>query len=536
MITSTTLQILNLSSNSLSGDLPLLTGSCTILDLSRNGLTGDLSALTKWEDNIQFIDLSVNRLAGPFPELTSEFLRLNHLNLSHNLLVNALPTSLSEYPKLSVLDLSYNQFSGPMLVNLLTSSTLQELYLENNFLEGEVNLLETQSSERKSVLRVLNLSSNRLNGSLPNDLATFSALQELVISNNNFSGLLPSSISKLVSLSILDISQNQFHGPFPPSVPSTLIYLNVSFNDLSGSVPAALARFPVSSFHPGNSNLKLPSGSGSSSGAGGIPSQGSAHKSLKRFIKVVIIVSCVAAALMLLIFLIIVIHYKRALTQAKTEASTSQFKDGERVRTLVLSAHDLPPSPRKASTSSEIIRSSEKAAAATTISASKNGQFSWSPDSGMPPTRIEVSSPDLLAGDLFFLDENITLTPEELSRAPAEVLGRSSHGTSYKATLESGILLTVKWLRDGVARPKKEFAREAKKFANIRHPNVVVLRGYYWGATHHEKLILSDFISPGSLASFLYGMLLSFIVPFLASPIIYYFFDPQIDLVGDFQR
>lgn len=62
----------------------------------------------------------------------------------------------------------------------------------------------------------------------------------------------------------------------------------------------------------------------------------------------------------------------------------------------------------------------------------------------------------------------------------------------------------MKWLREGVARPKKDFAKEARKFANIRHPNVVALRGYYWGPTQHEKLILSDYISPGSLASFLY--------------------------------
>lgn len=116
-----------------------------------------------------------------------------------------------------------------------------------------------------------------------------------------------------------------------------------------------------------------------------------------------------------------------------------------------------------------------------------------------------MRSPDRLAGELHFLDETITLTPEELSRAPAEVLGRSSHGTSYRATLENGVFLTVKWLREGVARPKKEFAKEAKKFANIRHPNVVGLRGYYWGPTPHEKLILSDYVAPGSLASFLYG-------------------------------
>jgi serine/threonine protein kinase len=115
-----------------------------------------------------------------------------------------------------------------------------------------------------------------------------------------------------------------------------------------------------------------------------------------------------------------------------------------------------------------------------------------------------------LVGELYFLDDTITMTPEELSRAPAEVLGRSSHGTSYRATLDNGVFITVKWLREGVAKQRKDFSKEAKKFANIRHPNVVGLRGYYWGPTQHEKLILSDYISPGSLTNFLYGKILIF--------------------------
>lgn len=181
---------------------------------------------------------------------------------------------------------------------------------------------------------------------------------------------------------------------------------------------------------------------------------------------------------------------------------------------MVVSAEDLMTS-RKGSSSEVISPDIAKSAVATGFSPSKNSQTSWSPESGDSFTaehlgRLDVRSPDRLVGELHFLDDTITLTPEELSRAPAEVLGRSSHGTSYRATLDSGIFLTVKWLREGVAKQRKEFAKEAKKFANIRHPNVVSLRGYYWGPTQHEKLILSDYILPGSLASFLYGMFLSF--------------------------
>ncbi|MQM03969.1 hypothetical protein Taro_036759 [Colocasia esculenta] len=514
MITSTTLQILNLSSNAISGELPLLTGSCTVLDLSKNQFTGNLTVIAKWGNDVEFIDLSHNQLTGPFPEITSQFLRLNHLNLSHNLLVDSLPSSLSQYPKLAVLDLSFNQFSGPILTDLLTSPTLQELHLQDNLLEGSLLLSRSQASERRSNLQVLDLSGNHFNGTLPDNFSNLTGLQVLDIAGNNFSGPLPRALAQLISVIFLDLSANHFTGPLPENLPNTLVGFNVSFNDLSGIVPVNLRKFPDSAFHPGNSRLLLP---GVPPGSGNSLTGKSNQKPTRTILKAVIIATCVAAVV-ILILLVIMVYYRRISQKSQSdEISSKDFQRGslpyvggnkglETGGPLAVAADDLI-TPKKGS--SEIISSDEKLATVGGFSPSKTSHFSWSPDSGDSYTaenlgRLDVHSPDRLAGDLYFLDDTITLSPEELSKAPAEVLGRSSHGTSYKATLDSGVLLTVKWLREGVAKPKKEFAKEAKKFANIRHPNVVGLRGYYWGPTQHEKLILSDYISPGSLASFLY--------------------------------
>jgi hypothetical protein len=121
------------------------------------------------------------------------------------------------------------------------------------------------------------------------------------------------------------------------------------------------------------------------------------------------------------------------------------------------------------------------------------------------PTKLDVYSPDRLAGELSFLDSSLAFTAEELSRAPAEVLGRSSHGTLYKATLDSGHMLTVKWLRVGLVKHKKEFAKEVKKIGSIRHQNIVPLRAFYWGPREQERLLLADYIQGDSLALHLYG-------------------------------
>ncbi|XP_057470437.1 LOW QUALITY PROTEIN: LRR receptor-like serine/threonine-protein kinase GHR1 [Actinidia eriantha] len=512
MITSTTLHTVNLSSNALSGDLPLLTGSCAVLDLSRNQFGGNLTRLLKWA-NIEILDLSQNGLTGPIPEVTSQFLRLNYLNLSHNLLSSSLPKVISQFPKLSVLDLGFNQLDGPLLTDLLTSTTLQEVHLENNVLDGSIEFSPSSSFETN--LQVLDLSHNQFSGYFPDGFGSLTGLQVLSLAANNLSGSLPTSMADMSVLSSLDLSQNHFTGALPNNLSKSLESFNVTYNDLSGVVPEILRKFPLSSFYPGNSRLQFPN---APPGSGQTPAGSHKSKPIKNIIKVVVIVVCVVA-LVILILLAIFIHYirisKRPHPQNVTKkdihirapSNPSGYSGKDSVGPLVVSAEDLTAS-RKGS-SSEIISPDEKMAAVTGFSPSKNSHFSWSPESGdsyTPETlaRFDVRSPDRLAGELHFLDDTISLTHEELSRAPAEVLGRSSHGTSYRATLNNGMFLTVKWLREGVAKHRKDFAKEAKKFANIRHPNVVGLRGYYWGPTQHEKLILSDYISPGSLASFLY--------------------------------
>jgi serine/threonine protein kinase len=66
-------------------------------------------------------------------------------------------------------------------------------------------------------------------------------------------------------------------------------------------------------------------------------------------------------------------------------------------------------------------------------------------------------------------------------------------------------MLTVKWLRVGLVKHKKEFAKEVKKIGSIRHPNIVPLRAYYWGPREQERLLLADYIQGDSLALHLYG-------------------------------
>lgn len=564
IITSTTLKILNVSSNSLSGTLPINTGSCAVMDLSNNKFSGNLSVMRTWGNAMEVIDLSHNQFTGSLPNETSQFLRLTSLDLSHNTLVGPLVSVLGTYPKLNVIDLSFNHLSGLLLSSLFTSSTLAHLYLSNNHFTGGIPLqkilpvspdssLEPSPLTQYLCLETLDLSSNQLNGSVPREIGLIGSLRALDLSKNNFTGSIPSEINKLDNLVDLDLSFNLLTGQIPGGLPDSLKKLNVSYNELSGIVPPNLRRFPDSSFHPGNAKLIFPP-IASPNNLPNVQPNHTHDKGMKAGLKAAVIGGCSAVAA-LLIILAIFLHYRRASnsqeltkhsqfdsTYARRDinkgsgSSSGYFGDYKNVQnmapvSLTFSADNLIPSEKEPhisglkgfSTESTLqwapdvkgLDSAKLSGSAVSPPKNKwsspgsNSHFSSSPQSegsSTPehPVILKVRSPDRLAGELYFLDDTLALTAEELSRAPAEVLGRSSHGTSYKATLDNGHLLTVKWLREGLARHRKDFAREVKKFGNLRHPNIISLRGYYWGPSEHEKLILSDYMSPGSLASHIY--------------------------------
>jgi hypothetical protein len=57
---------------------------------------------------------------------------------------------------------------------------------------------------------------------------------------------------------------------------------------------------------------------------------------------------------------------------------------------------------------------------------------------------------------------------EDLLRASAEVLGKGSVGTSYKAVLEEGTTVVVKWLKD-VAVARREFDAHMEQLGRVEH-------------------------------------------------------------------
>ncbi|KAK9094998.1 hypothetical protein Scep_026467 [Stephania cephalantha] len=115
------------------------------------------------------------------------------------------------------------------------------------------------------------------------------------------------------------------------------------------------------------------------------------------------------------------------------------------------------------------------------------------------------ASSDLLRA---FLDAGIyNFDLEDLLRDSAEVLGKGSVGTSYKAVLEEGTTVVVKRLKDVVVT-KREFEVQMEGLGKVNHENIVPLRAFYY--SKDEKLLVYDFMPAGSLSALLHGMQIFF--------------------------
>ncbi|BAF17768.1 probable inactive receptor kinase At5g58300 precursor [Oryza sativa Japonica Group] len=335
-------------------------------------------------------------------------------------------------------------------------------------------------------LQVLSLRSNRLTISLPPDVASIPSLHSLYLQHNNLSGIIPTSLSS--NLTFLDLSYNSFDGEIPLKVQNitqltalllqnnslsgpipdlhlpNLRHLNLSNNNLSGPIPPSLQKFPASSFF-GNAFLcglplePCPGTAPSPSPMSPLPPN--TKKSFWKRLSLGVIIAIAAGGGLLLLILIVVLLiciFKRK-------------KDGE---------------PGIASFSSK-----GKAAAGGRAEKSKQEYSS---------SGIQEAERNKL---IFFNGCSYNFDLEDLLRASAEVLGKGSYGTTYKAVLEDGTTVVVKRLKEVVAG-KREFEQQMEIIGRVgQHQNAVQLRAYYY--SKDEKLLVYDYMTPGSLCAALHG-------------------------------
>ncbi|TVU20883.1 hypothetical protein EJB05_30484, partial [Eragrostis curvula] len=300
--------ILDLSNNNLSGSIPpyLLKGC--------NDLKGT------WPDDIdmscylKLVDLHGNQLEGPLPRSLVNCKELQDLDVGRNSFVDSFPTWLgnlsdfrllvlrsnkfygplsiplgknhsttSYFPSIQIIDLSANNFTGVIPSDLFDSfkfmvqgsnHTAWDGWYDNTLyaeagrssyqvaVEVAVKQQYIKMLEIFSNLVVIDLSNNGFSGPIPKTIGNVTALLVLNMSHNALTGGIPAELGRLARVRVAGplMEPSQYlTGEIPPELVAltALDWLNLSYNDLSGSIPSStqFSTFPSSSFQGGNHGL-----------------------------------------------------------------------------------------------------------------------------------------------------------------------------------------------------------------------------------------------------------------------------------------
>ncbi|XP_031098262.1 receptor-like protein 50 [Ipomoea triloba] len=210
------LYYLDLNSNMFSGQIPQPPSLAVYLDLSNNSFSSLPLDIGDQLPNVSFFSIANNRVSGTIPLSWCHANQLEVLDLSNNALHGTIPPCLvQKNSKLAVMNLKGNHLSGEIPQDFLHTCSLETLDVSQNLLEGQLPPSLVNCTE----LKVLNLGNNRVSDTFPCWLDQLSNLHILVLRSNRFHGSI--SCPKLgvnnswPSLQVIDLSSNNFSGNLP---------------------------------------------------------------------------------------------------------------------------------------------------------------------------------------------------------------------------------------------------------------------------------------------------------------------------------
>ncbi|KAK1410729.1 hypothetical protein QVD17_37268 [Tagetes erecta] len=210
------LKTLVLGFNNFVGKLPEKLSELSSLerfDVSSNQISGEIPAGI-CSSSLKVLYLQNNLLTGSIPSTISNCSELVSLDLSFNTLTGTIPKSFRYLSKLQDLIIWMNLLSGEIPEELMYLSDLENLILDFNYLTGSI----PASLSNCTNLNWISLSNNKLGGEIPAELGRLSNLAILKLGNNSFSGKIPPELGDCKSLVWLDLNTNQLSGTIPPDL------------------------------------------------------------------------------------------------------------------------------------------------------------------------------------------------------------------------------------------------------------------------------------------------------------------------------
>ncbi|KAI4353553.1 hypothetical protein L6164_002493 [Bauhinia variegata] len=208
---------LDISHNHLTGNLPSWIFRMGVRSISLSGNSfgrsnyPSLTSTPASYHGLQVLDLSSNAFSGELPSGIGNLSSLQVLNMSTNNISGSIPAGIGELKSISILDLSDNKLNGSIPSQIEGAISLLELRLQKNFLSARIPSQIYKCTSLTSLI----LSHNKLSGSVPAAIANLTNLQNVDLSWNELSGSLPKELTNLSCLISFNVSHNHLEGELP---------------------------------------------------------------------------------------------------------------------------------------------------------------------------------------------------------------------------------------------------------------------------------------------------------------------------------
>ncbi|XP_024525088.1 probable LRR receptor-like serine/threonine-protein kinase At1g56140 [Selaginella moellendorffii] len=253
-----------------AGEIPPETGNFSSLfdlNLGQNMITGTLPAELGSLSNLLYFNIGINRLRGPLPASFGRLTQLRSMGIGTNYLTGSLPPEIGNLRFLEQLYMDSSGLSGEIPPQLESLQRLQILSISDNNFNGSIDVLGNLSS-----LQELTMEGNRFRGQLPSSLGALQNLTKLYIGDVSAGARIPESLNRLSLLSRLSLRNCELSGSIPDfSNMTRLVFIDLSFNQLTGVIPSSLASLPsLENLVLANNNLngEIPAELGSLTGLG----------------------------------------------------------------------------------------------------------------------------------------------------------------------------------------------------------------------------------------------------------------------------
>lgn len=550
------LEQLLLANNKLSGGVPATLSNChglVILDLSFNQLGGSIPVELSSLPNLERISLWYTGLTGEIPPALGNIPKLRNLNLNNNFLSGTIPWQLSNCSDLEWLNLNSNLLSGgiPPQFGLLQKLTILEL--GNNSLTGPI----PSELGNCSNLLWLDLNTNQLNGTIPNALGRHSTeplsnavlvgdklayvrksvscrgfgmgtmldftgvnqadlantpftacqamptlyeggslydnsenrtIQYLDLSFNQLSGSIPEQMGSWVSLIILALSHNQLSGAIPATFGNLRVLgvMDLSFNQLDGSLSVLASCSLLVFIDVSNNNF-----------SGSIPSGQLSTTSNESFANNPFLCGTPLPACTL-----------AGADQSNSQTCTNSNCSGRnRLALLTLTLGILGSLLCVCAFVVWIgvkMKNSRREKATALLSSlhqysSCHGSGTWNFSGEREPLSINVATFERPLRKLTFSQ----LVEATNGFSKESLVGRGGFGEVYKADLKDGSVVAIKKLLPFSFQGDREFLAEMETLGKIKHRNLVPLLGYC--KVGEERLLVYEYMQGGNLDEVLHG-------------------------------